>query len=120
MFSWLRRLLGTDFSRIEATVELIGALDPGDPDWVANRTVLYRVITPEELAGKYGIEGTLKSTEEINALKGTAFRIQRLGSEQYPGLTWPPALELRDGPGQSRPGPFAFKSARPEVERRKG
>ena len=107
MISWLRRLLGTDCSRIEATVELIGALDPGDPDWVANRTVLYRVITPEELAGQYGIEGTLKSTEEINALKGTAFRIQRLGKWGHSLSREPP------GAGSCSGGEDFFASAIP-------
>jgi hypothetical protein len=52
MFSWLKRLLGTDFSRIDATVEVIGWLPPAVPGPVANRTVLFRVVTPQELPGK--------------------------------------------------------------------
>ena len=97
MFSWLKRFLGTDFSRVEATVEVIGWLDPGDPDWVANRTVLYRVVTPQELAGQYGIDGTLKSAEKINALKGTVFRIQRLAKWRHSLSREPPGAGVCSG-----------------------
>jgi hypothetical protein len=83
MLSWLKRLLGAHFSRIDATVEVIGWLPPAVSDPVANQTVLYRVVTPQEHSGKYGIEGTLKSAEEINALKGTTFQIQRRGKWRH-------------------------------------
>jgi hypothetical protein len=83
MLSWLKRLLGTDFSRIDATVEVIGWLPPAVPGPVANRTVLYRVVTPQDLSGRYGVEGTWKNAEEINALKGTLFQIRRLGKWRH-------------------------------------
>jgi hypothetical protein len=78
MFSWLRRLLGPDLSRIDVFVEVIGCLPPAvSPDTAVNRTVLYRVVLPPELSGKYGIDGTRKGADEIGALKGRIFQIQR-------------------------------------------
>ena len=97
MLSWLKRLLGADFSRIDATVEVIGWLPAAVPGPVANRTVLYRVVTPQELSGKYGIEGTLKSAEEINALKGTIFQIQRLGKWRHVLCLVPPSSASTGG-----------------------
>jgi hypothetical protein len=72
-----------DFSRIDATVEVVGPIPPAFPDLLDNRTVLYRVVTPKELSGKYGIAGTLKSAVEIDARKGQRFTIRPLGKWRH-------------------------------------
>jgi hypothetical protein len=97
MFSWLQRLLGTGFSRIEAIVEVIGWLPAAEPGWVTNRTVLYRVVTPQDLSGKYGIAWTRKNEREINALKGTTFHIRPLGKWRHSLSLAPPLAGTSNG-----------------------
>jgi hypothetical protein len=80
----------TDFSRIDATVEVIRSLPPAFPDLVDNRTVLYRVLTPKELSGKYGIASTLKSADEIGARKGQVFIVRPLGKWRHSLSAGPP------------------------------
>jgi hypothetical protein len=80
----------TDFSRIDATVEVIGPLPPAFPDLVDNRTVLYRVLTPKELSGKYGIDGTLKGIDEVEARKRQVFAIRPLGKWRHSLSDVPP------------------------------
>jgi hypothetical protein len=79
----------TDFSRIDAQVEVIGSLPPAFPDGDTT-TVLYRVVMPREYAGKYGIAGTSKSVAEIEARKGRLFTIRPLGKWRHSLSVVPP------------------------------
>jgi hypothetical protein len=79
----------TDFSRIDAQVEVIGSLPPAFPD-SETRTVLYRVVSPHEYAGKYGIAGTSKSVSEIEARSGRLFVIRPMGKWRHLLKTEPP------------------------------
>ena len=74
MLSWLKQLLGPGFLRFDATVEVIGLLPPAFPD-ERQGALLYRVITPTDLAGSYGVTNTLKKREEVDALAGKRFSI---------------------------------------------
>ena len=89
----------TDFSRIDVKVEVIGALPPAFSDSVATRTVLYRVVTPKEYSGKYGIAGTLKSVDEIEARKGRQFTIRPLGKWRHLLSAGPPLAGSVSGGG---------------------
>jgi hypothetical protein len=80
----------TDFSRIDVTVEVIGSLPPAFPEVADTRTVLYRVVTPQAYAGKYGIAGTSKRVDEIEARKGRLFTIRPLGKWRHSLSAGPP------------------------------
>jgi hypothetical protein len=73
---------GSDFRPINAEVEVLGLLSPATPGGEAN-AVLYRVVAPAELAGKYGVDYTAIGTVEIEKKKGTVFKIQRLGKWRH-------------------------------------
>jgi hypothetical protein len=67
---------GGDFSAIDAEVEIVGSLPPA----VASpepSTVLYRVVAPAELAGRYGVDHTKISADEIEKRRGGIFEIRR-------------------------------------------
>jgi hypothetical protein len=76
MLTWLGRLLGGGLSPIDAAVEVVGPLPPASPR-SGRRAVLYRVLAPRDLAGKYGAEGTSLSPGEIDGRRGARFRIRR-------------------------------------------
>jgi hypothetical protein len=46
------------------------------PDVATNRVVLYRVVSPEEIAGKYGIASTHAKQAFIQSHVGTIYRIR--------------------------------------------
>jgi hypothetical protein len=81
---------GTDFARIDATVEVIGPLPPPFPDSADSRTALYRVLTPTKLSGKYGTARTVKSADEIEARKGQVFTIRPMGKWRHTLSAGPP------------------------------
>jgi hypothetical protein len=75
---------GGDFSTIDAEVEVIRlqpALTVSGHD--LPHAVLYRVVAPAELAGKYGVDYTDLSAAEIEKKKGMIFKIQRLGKWRH-------------------------------------
>ena len=73
---------GGSFGRINAEVVVVGLLPSVSP---AERSsaVLYRVIAPVELAGKYGVDYTGLSAAEVEKKKGAVFKITRLGKWRY-------------------------------------
>ena len=73
---------GGDFSRIDAEVEIVGSLPPAHPSLKAD-AVLYRVLAPAELAGKYGVDYTKLSSAEVEKRKGAIFKIRRVGKWRH-------------------------------------
>jgi hypothetical protein len=85
---------------------VIGSLPPAFPD-ADTRTVLYRVVKPQEYAGKYGIAGTSKSAGEIQVRSGRLFVIRPMGKWRHLLTTEPP------GAGSVSKGEEFFDDATP-------
>jgi hypothetical protein len=73
---------GGDFSTIDAEVEIVGSLPPVMPSTKSD-AVLYRVVTPAELTGRYGVEYTKLSSTEVEQRKGAIFKIRRIGKWRH-------------------------------------
>ncbi len=63
---------------MDADVEIVRSLPSVTPEIPPN-AVLYRVVSPPELSGKYGTEFTSKTPQQVEALKGRIYTIHRGG-----------------------------------------
>jgi hypothetical protein len=83
-------------ANVDADVEIVGMLPPagaGKPE-----AVLYRVIAPAEVAGKYGTDFTRLSTAEVNSKKGRVYSIHRPEKWRHLLTSAPPmVLSISDG-----------------------
>ncbi|MGC4072353.1 MAG: hypothetical protein QM760_07530 [Nibricoccus sp.] len=73
---------GEDFKTFDVEVEVVGSLPSIEPNEEAS-AVLYRVLSPAEVAGMYGVEFTALRPDEVESKKGMSFKIRRLGKFRH-------------------------------------
>lgn len=88
-FALLLSGCGQDMKTIDAEVEIIGSLPAAIPTERAS-AVLYRVVVPSDLAGRYGAEFTALGSTEVEMKKGAIFKIQRFGKWRHLLSATPP------------------------------
>ena len=71
---------------IDADVEVVRLLPSVVPE-IQSNALLYRVVSPPELSGRYGTEFTSKTLQEVESRKGKIYSIRRGGK-------WPDMLSL--------------------------
>jgi hypothetical protein len=90
---------------IDADVEVVRLLPSVVPETPAN-ALLYRVVSPPELSGRYGTEFTSKTSQDVESRKGKIYSIRRGGK-------WREMLSLAppEGGNESKSADF-FDSAK--------